>query len=398
MSSTKQFSYESLFSDGLPAGRSRQAGVRAKYDFAVAYPDPETIPGDELVESLAAAMREEAGSLALYPNAQGYPPLREYVSEKLASDRGIAAHPDNVYLGEGSSQVIYLLCRALLNPGDIVLADEFFYSGTLNMFRGMGAEVRGVPCDDDGMSADALDEAIVVAVDEGRRPKFIYLIPTFQNPQGWTMSLERRKAILEVTGRHGIVVFEDDCYVDLRFEGENVHSIRSLDDSGRVLYVGSFSKIIAPGVRMGYMVAPDEMLDRIPPIKAGGGINEMAAMTIHRFAKSTLSNHLDHMLDVQRTKRDAMLAALGESFGSSATWNRPEGGLYLWLKMPGGTDIEDCREAAAEAGVLYQSGVIFSPTGEGRNYARLCFGYNSTSEIHEGIAKMADVFDAQGVL
>ena len=398
MSSTNQFSYESLFADGLPEGRSRQVAARVKYDFAVAYPDPETIPGDELVESLAAAMREEAAGLALYPIAQGYLPLREYVTEKLASDRGIATHPDNVYLGEGSSQVIHLLCQALLDPGDVVLADEFFYSGTLNMFRGMGADVRGVIGDDDGMLPDALDEAIVAATDEGKKIKFVYLIPTFQNPQGWTMSLERRKAILEVTGRHGIVVFEDDCYVDLRFEGENVHSIRSLDDSGRVLYVGSFSKIIAPGVRMGYVEAPDEVLDRIPTIKAGGGINELTAMTIHRFGKNVLPDHLDHMLDIQQAKRDAMLAALGESFGSTATCVKPDGGLYLWVKMPEGTDLEACREDAAEAGVLYQSGVIFSPTGEGRNYARLCFGYNSTTEIHEGIAKLADVVDAHGGL
>ena len=200
MSSTNQFSYESLFADGLPEGRSRQVAKRVKYDFAVAYPDPETIPGDELVESLAAAMREEAAALALYPIAQGYLPLREYVTEKLASDRGIATHPDNVYLGEGSSQVIHLLCQALLDPGDVVLADEFFYSGTLNMFRGMGADVRGVIGDDDGMLPDALDEAIVAATDEGKKIKFVYLIPTFQNPQGWTMSLERRKAILDVTG------------------------------------------------------------------------------------------------------------------------------------------------------------------------------------------------------
>ncbi len=398
MSSTSQFSYESLFADGLPEGRSRQAAKRAKYDFAVAYPDPDTIPGDELVESLAAAMREEAGSLALYPNAQGYLPLREYVSEKLGSDRGIATHPDNVYLGEGSSQVIYLLCRSLLDPGDVVLADDFFYSGTLNMFRGFGADVRGIPSDDEGMLPDALDEAIVAAMDEGRTIKFVYLIPTFQNPQGWTMSLERRKAVLGVTGRHGIVVFEDDCYVDLRYEGENVQAMRSLDDSGRVLYVGSFSKIIAPGVRMGYVEAPDEVLDRIPPIKAGGGINEMAAMTIHRFGTNNLDAHLDHMLDVQRAKRDAMLAALGESFGASAVSSRPEGGLYLWVKFPEGTDVEGCREDAAEAGVLYQSGVIFSPTGDGRNYARLCYGYNSTTEIHEGISKLADVVDAHGRL
>ena len=280
----------------------------------------------------------------------------------------------------------------------MALADEFFYSGTLNMFRTMGADVRGVVGDDDGMLPDALDEAITAAVEQGRKPKFVYLIPTFQNPQGWTMSLARREAILETTGRHGVAVFEDDCYVDLRYEGENVNSIRSLDDSGRVLYVGSFSKIIAPGVRMGYVVAPDEVLDRIPPIKAGGGINEMAAMTIHRFANSDLPDHLDAMLDVQRAKRDAMLAAIGESFGSSAECSRPEGGLYLWVKMPEGTDLESCRDAAAEAGVLYQSGVIFSPTGEGRNYARLCFGYNSTTEIHEGIAKLADVLEAQGAL
>ena len=398
MAEAKSFSYEGMFADGLPAGKSRQAAPRAKYDFATAFPDPESIPGDGLAESLATALREEAGRLALYPVAQGYPPLREYVASKLATDRGIQTHADNVYLGEGSSQVIHLLSRILINPGDVVLGDEFFYSGTLNTFRGLRAEVRGVPADDDGMRPDLLEETITTTVDEGKRPKFVYLIPTFQNPQGWTMSMARRQAILDVCTRHDVAIFEDDCYVGLRYEGENVESIRALDDSGRVLYVGSFSKIIAPGVRMGYLVAPDEVLDRVPPIKSGGGVNEMAAMTIHRFATSELDDHLAESLDVQRAKRDAMLAALGENFGSKATWSQPDGGLYLWVKMDEDVDPEACQDAAREAGIVYSTGVPFSPTGEGRNYARLCFGYNSLEEIHEGIARLADVFEKEGAL
>ena len=391
--------YADLFASRTPGPSPASTVKRQKYDFAVAYPDPESLPLDDLLESLRQALDEEGRDLAVYPHTQGYPPLREFVAQKLEDDRGIQVPPADIVLGDGSSQPIHMLVEALIDPGDVVLTEDFVYSGTLNILRRFRADVRGVQCDDEGILPDALESAISKAVSEGRRPKMIYTIPTFQNPQGWTMTLERRAALLEASIRHGVPIMEDDCYVDLRYDGEDVTSIRSLDDTDHVMYVGSFSKIIAPGIRLGYVTAPPEVLDRVRALKSGGGVNQLAALAVHRYATTKLRDHIDDINGVQRTKRDAMLAALGESFGSVADWSRPDGGLYIWLQMPEGADMVAVHESALEAGVGYQPGVNFAPDGvSGRNYARLCFGYNTPEEIHDGIGRLAEVVGEAGML
>ena len=256
MAETQPFSFDDHFAESAPQGGARGAGRRGKYDFATAYPDPGSLPLDELVESLSGALAEEGRDLAVYPHQQGYPPLREFVAGKLARDRGIDVSPDDVVLADGSGQPIHMVCEALVDPGDVVLTEDFVYSGTLNTLRRFRADIRGVACDSDGMDPEALESAIQGAVSEGRRVKLVYTIPTFQNPQGWTMTLERRKAMVAVCQRYSVPILEDDCYVDLRYDGEDVTSIHSLDDSGLVLYVASFSKIVAPGMRLGYLTAP----------------------------------------------------------------------------------------------------------------------------------------------
>ena len=163
-----------------------------------------------------------------------------------------------------------MLCESLLDPGDVVLVEDFVYSGTLGQLRRFHADIRGVDCDSEGMLPDALESAIVKAAGEGKKPKFIYTIPTFQNPQGWTMTLERRKEMVRLSQKHGVPILEDDCYVDLRYEGEDVTSLHALDDTGSVMYVASFSKIIAPGMRLGYLTAPREVLDVARVVKGGG--------------------------------------------------------------------------------------------------------------------------------
>ena len=393
-----RFSFEGLFASGAPEPAGA-APPRVKYDFAVAYPDLSTVPVEALADSLAEAMREEGRDMAVYPHPQGYPPLREFVSQKLYSDRSIRVSPDEIILGDGSSQPIHMLIEALIDPGDVVITEEFVYSGTLRTLARFHADVRGVPCDDEGMLPDSLDAAITKAIEAGRRPKMVYTIPTFQNPMGWTMSLERRKAMLEVAQRHGVPILEDDCYVSLRYEGEPVTSIHSLDEAGLVMYVASFSKSIAPGMRLGYVTAPDEVLERAKAIKSGGGVNQFSALAVHRYATRHLAEDLQNRNAVLREKRDAMLAALGESFGSAASWSRPEGGLFIWLEMAEGADLEAVHQTALDADVGYHSGTLYSPDGtSGKNFARLCFGYNTPQEIHEGIARLAGVLDGEGML
>jgi 2-aminoadipate transaminase len=394
------FNFQGLFSDRAPeAGTGRAVAKRGKYDFAVAYPDPASLPLDDLAEGLRQALQEEGRELAVYPHPEGYPPLREYVSEKLRRDRGIGVSADDIVLADGSSQPLHMLIDALVNPGDVVLTEDFVYSGTLGILRRFRADIRGIATDGEGMLPEALESAIVAAKAEGKPVKMIYTIPTFQNPQGWTMSLERRREMVRLARKHSVPILEDDCYVDLRFDGDPLPSIHSLDEAGLVMYVGSFSKIIAPGMRMGYLTAPPAVMDVVRPIKSGGGVNQFTALAVHRYATSGLQDHIGDINEILRAKRDAMLAALGENLGSAATWSRPDGALYVWVKLRDGADLTTTQQLALDADVGYQPGVAFAPDGvSGKNYARLCYGYNTPEEIHEGIARLAEVFDKAGYL
>ena len=399
MPQDETFSFENLFAESSPGPVKRQAAHVGKYDFAIAYPDPHSLPLDDLVGALREAFSEGGEDLALYPHPQGYPPLRQFIADRLAEERGFRVDADDIYLGDGSGQPLQLLTEVLVDPGDAVFTESFVYHASLTMLRRYRADIRAVECDGGGMLPDALEASIKAVVAEGKTPKLIYTIPTFQNPLGWTMPLERRQAMLRLSERYGVPILEDDCYVDLRYEGDDVPAIRSLDDSGRVMYVASFSKIIAPGMRLGYVTAPPAVLDKIRAIKSGSGVNEFAAMATHRYAVRHLDRHVDDINEIFRARRDAMLAALGENFGSSATWSRPEGGLYVWVEFPEGTDVTRAKETALEAGVTYHDGVVYSPDGvSGANCMRLCFGYNTPEEIHEGVALLADAFERQGVV
>ncbi len=397
MATTGRFSYDGLFSKDMPATPPSPFPT-AKYDFAVAYPDPDTIPLEGLVDSLKTALDREGRDLAYYPDAAGLLSLRQLVAGKLARDRGMTVDPEHVVMTSGSSEAIGMLIQALTDPGDTVLTEEYVYLGTLRQLRRYGVNVVGVPCDDGGIVPEALEEKLADLRAQDRVVKFLYTIPTFQNPLGWTMSLERRRTLLEITGEHGVPVFEDDCYVDLRFEGEDVASFHSMDDTGRVIYVGSFSKILAPGMRMGYMVAPPEVLHRALSGRSGGGPSQFSALAIEEYLKHNMYSHIAEENEGLRVKRDAMLASLGENFGSSATWNAPEGGLYVWLRLPEGADLAAVQAQVMAEGVSYYNGSQFSPEGKGVNCARLCFGHPSAETVYDGVAELARVLDRHGVL
>ena len=397
---SNHFRYSQLYAAGAAAPSSLGVAQRRTYDFAVAYPDPASLPLDDLLDSARQALDEEGRDLAIYHHPQGYPPLREFVANKLARDRGMQVGADDIILGDGSGQPIHLIAETFVDPGDVVLTEDFVYAGTLNTLRRFGADIRGIACDNEGMLPDILEETIRGVLDEGKRPKFIYTVPTFQNPQGWTMTLARRQAMVGLSQQYDLPILEDDCYVDLRFEGHDVPSLHTLDGTGRVLYVASFSKIIAPGLRLGYLTAPREVLERALGAKSGGSVNTLVAMTVHRYATNQLHGHIEVINDVQRTKRDAMLAALEANMGDDARWSRPQGGLYIWLTLPPTSDVVSTREAImASADVGYLPGVNFAADGvSGRNRLRLCYGYNTPDEIGEGIKRLAAAFRTHGVL
>ena len=265
----------------------------------LAFPDlrmsVERLVEGELVAYLGEELQRAGRSLAKYPHALGYSPLREWLAARLAATRGFSVDADAILLGSGSNEANFLVAQALLDPGDVVLAEEFTYAGTLGFLRRFGADIRGVKCDGDGMLPDSLEYQIQAAIDDGRRPKAVYTIPTFQNPLGFVESLQRREAVTDITARYGVPVWEDDCYVDLNFEHPDLPpAIRSLDDSGRTtIYVASFSKNIAPGMRLGYVTAPPPLMDRIAAIKGTGGVSEFTAMAVYRFAQTGLDAHIE---------------------------------------------------------------------------------------------------------
>jgi 2-aminoadipate transaminase len=383
---------EDLLAHAAPvAAASRSAHPAARYDFGVAYPDPDSLPLEQLAESLGEELQRAGRSLARYPHPLGYPPLREWLAARLAATRGFSVEADEIMLGSGSNEPNFLVAQALVNPGDVVLAEEFTYAGTLGFLRRFGADVRGVACDTDGMLPDSLEYQIQAAIDEGRRPKALYTIPTFQNPLGFVESLPRRVAVTEITARYGVPVWEDDCYVDLNFDHPDLPpAVRSLDDSGRTIYVASFSKNIAPGMRMGYITAAPALMDRIAAIKGTGGVSQFTAMAVHRFAQTGLDAHVKQARARLQAKRDALLAALDTHLGDRARWTRPAGGLFLFVQMLDGTDTVAAAERAAARGVLFAPGTHTAADGaSGRDRMRLCYGWNRPDEMDAAIAELA---------
>ena len=367
-----------------------------KYPFVMSYPDPKNLPIMEANAAMREALAEVGSTTSVYPDTQGYPPLREFIAQRLGERRNMSVDPDDILLTEGSGQAIHFVTEALVDPGDVVIVDDFVYGGTLWSLRRFGADIRGVVSDADGMLPDALEETLDQAEADGKRTKMVYLIPTFQNPQTWTMPVERRREIVEVAVRKGVAILEDDGIAEFRFEGDHVPAIASLDDSGVVIHTGTFSKIVVPGMRIGYLIAQRPFLETVMPIKGSRGVTQYGALAVHRFAITRLDDHLERLNSVLRSRRDAMFASLAENFGTTATWGTPEGGLYTWLTMPD-VDLVDAAEAAAERGVTYDLGTNFA-TGDdpGRNKARLCFSFNTEEEIREGIALLTDAVTEAG--
>lgn len=394
------FKFDDLFSQNVIEPRMMGGARRGKYDFAIAYPDPRSIPLAGLSTALTRALEEEGEDLALYLSAQGYEPLRTFLAAKLARDRGLHVNADDLLLTGGGGQAIHVIAETLVDPGDVVIVDDYTYSGALHQIRRFKADIRGVPTDNEGILPDALETVIQQAQREGKAVKLLYLIPTFHNPQGWTMPTARRKAVVALCQRYGLPILEDDCYADLRYDGVDVPSLHELDGSGLVMYVGSFSKTIAPGMRTGFMTAAPQLLARAQAAKSGGPVPLFVTLAIHRYATAELSSHIEEINDIQRQRRDAMLAGLAEGFADGATWSRPQGGLSIWVKFPDGTDVAAIRDKVFDAtDVGYVAGPAFAPDRvSGRNYMRLSFGYNTPDEIREGMALLANALRREGIL
>ena len=386
----KQFSYENFFSKSSLEVEIPKL-LHAKYDFAVAYPPPETIPLDGLIEGLREGLSREGKDLAYYPDVMGSLSLRKLVSKKLLDDRGIFSNPDEIMITQGSAEANNLVIQALTDPGDTVITEEFVYSGTLRQLRRAEANVVGSKLDENGLIPEELEKLINKLIKQGKTIKYIYTIPEFQNPTGSTLPLDRRVQILEIAQKYFIPLIEDDCYVDLRFEGKTQPSFKSLDSSGLVTHVASISKLLAPGLRMGYVLADNSLLKRMISFKSSQS-SQFVSLAIEGFLTENMSKHKNTVREILREKRNAMISALGENLGGiGAKWSNPGGGCYVWLSMPEKINLTKLQEVCFDKGVGFIPGSSFSPEGLGDNCARLCFAYESPDNNRNGINLFAEI-------
>ena len=393
--------YSELFNRELPSPPGKWDG-HPRYNFIGGHSDPDMVPLDGFIESAGRVFRGDPRNISMYNfdgGPQGILPLRQFVVDKLARQRGINVTTDEVLITSGSGQGIELINEILLEEGDTAIVEAFSFSGALSNLRRRKVNIVGIDVDEDGMDTDQLATALGELRDRGVRPKYIYTIPTLQNPTGTVMTMERRYQLLALSEEFGVPIFEDECYADLVFEEEYEPAIRSLDDSNRVLHIGSFSKTLGPGTRLGYVVAPWEIMSRLLSRKNDAGTGVMDQMIVGDY----FNNHYDeHILEVRaalQRKRDALSSALRESFGPSVEFYVPRGGMYLWVKLPAGVDSRALNEPALREGIAFNPGPDWSADPDAAaSYIRLCFALPSEAEIWEGVEKLAEVFRAEGAV
>ncbi len=392
------FDFSPLLNPKLPAAAGRWSGFPA-YNFVGGHNDGAGVPADLLSAAAERVLKREGATLATYgleSGPLGYRPLREAVAAMLGRRAKMPTDPDEILVTSGSLQALDLVYDALLEPGDTVVLEEACYGGAMGRLRKRGVDYVGVPGDDDGMRMDALAETLDRLKTEGKRVKFIYTIPTVQNPTGTVMSEDRRRAMLDIAARHGIAIFEDDCYCDLIFDGAYAGdarppAIRALDSDGRVIYCGSFSKSIAPALRVGYIVADWPVLSRILPLKTDGGTGAVEQMLMAEFA-DFFDAHLATLNRTLKAKADTLVEALETEFGTTAEFERPIGGIFLWVTLPAEVDTTRLAQAAAAQGVAINPGAEWSADAEaGRRRIRICFANPAIDTIREGVAKLAEI-------
>ena len=388
--------YAKLFAADLPAGAAAPWGGFPPYNFIGGHNVPDTIPIDDLIASSARVLKQEGHHLATYnlnSGPLGYTGLREFMVEKMGHYRGIRASTDEVLITPGSNPAINLINQILLEPGDTVIMEIFTYQGAVNRLRSLKVNVIGIPLDEGGMRMDALASSLADLRQQGVTPKYIYTIPTLQNPTGTVMGLERRHEMLRLSQEYGVPIFEDECYADLIWEGEWPPAIYALDTSNHVIHIGSFSKSLSPSLRLGYVVAPWEILSRMLACKNDSGTGALEQMIVADFFQNHYQEHMDTLRASMKRKLEVLIAALEANFGSTISFNPPPGGMFLWIKFPDGVDTKKVEGPALQQGIAFNAGPDWAADPEAaRNYLRLCYALPSEQQIEEGVAKLAQVF------
>ena len=369
----------------------KATSVPGMIPFAAGNPAPDAFPVAEVQEIAADILKNRPIDALQYGVTEGYPELISLIKDRMKSKYGIGRDFDSIIITSGAQQVMDLSTKVLCNEGDVIICESPSFIGSLNCFRSYNAKLVGVPVDADGMNIEALEKAL----DENPNAKMIYTIPNFQNPAGVTMSLEKRKKLYELAKAHGVMILEDNPYGDLRVAGEDVPNIKSFDEDGIVIYSGSFSKILAPGIRIGFTVAPAPVVAKMTVGKQAVDVHttQLMQMIVAEWMKRyDVDEHIEKIRKIYRRKLNLMCDMIDSELGDAVCYVRPEGGLFIWCTLPEGWDANEIFKRAVERKVAFVPGAPFFTTpGKGQNTFRLNFSAEPEERIREGIKRLGDL-------
>src|SRR5213593_2918391 len=390
MTTTPTARFEHLLSSraligwGAPVATARPV-ASPLYEFGGGYPDPASFPYDDMVEATARMMKAEGAQALTYGDPQGYRGLRELVCHKYRVFEGLEVTPENIFVANGSGHALSLAFGAFVDPGDPIICEAPTFSGSLNNIRRHGPEILDAPVDAEGMVTSTVRERLEGLKRQGRRCKLIYTIVNFQNPAGPDLSLRRRTELVRLAEEYDTFILEDDAYGELRFEGESKPPVYALDRGGRVIRAGTLSKILGAGVRLGWLCAPRAMLPAFQGFNFGGGVNPFMSRVATYFLREHMEAHVKVLVNVYRAKRDAMLRGLWEVLkDTDIEISRPQGGFFIWIKLPSATDVERLEDLALQARVQYTPGPAFFSGRGGERHIRLAFSYEPPDKCYEG--------------
>jgi 2-aminoadipate transaminase len=392
--SDQPFDYSPVLRPDLPPPAVRWTGF-PRYNFVGGHNDEASVPVDGLVDAAVRVLQREGATLAMYglhSGPLGYRPLREFVARKVARDAGIQCSADDILITSGSLQGLDLVNQVLVSPGDTVIVEQATYGGAITRLNRAGAKIVGVPVDADGLDTRALARTLDELAARGITPKYIYTIPTVQNPTATVMSEARRTEVLDLSRRFGVPIFEDECYADLVWEGRRPLALRAMDSTERVVHIGSFSKTIAPALRVGYLIAGWPVMSRILAVKTDAGSGALEQMVLAEYCREHFDAHVQALRGTLRRKLDALAGALRDQFGPQAQFDYPAGGIFLWVTLPEPVDTTKLAQVALQAGVAINPGAEWMTDAQaGRKRMRVCFAHPTEEVLREGTARLAQI-------
>lgn len=359
--------------------------------FSYGFPDAATLPKESVAEATTRALEADGEWALQYGKVTGAPILVETLLAKLKRDQGITAGIDNVLITSGGSQACQLVLDLLVDWGDTVIVESPTWMGFLYALKNVGGNAVSVPVDDQGTDTDAVERELKRLKADGITPKLIYVISNFQNPSGISTTLERRQRLVELAQEYGTLILEDDAYHDLRFAGERIPTIYSLDDSGSTMYLGTLSKIMGAGMRIGWLIANEEIVRRLSVLKVDGGTNIFGSHVAAEWIPGNLDEHIAKLKNLYLHRRDLMLAALERHMPEGTTWTTPEGGFFIWVTLPEGIDATRMLPQSRERGVEYLPGATCYVDGSGQNQMRLSYSFARDDQIEQGIQVIGEI-------